>query len=126
MNEPTPTPDELAQAHDLISSVCDGRLAAEQADRLRELLRKYSAVRQLYLRLMHLEAALNLNIASGQTLVPDETELEPTGLGDLMSLPAAHPSRRQSKEMIGRAAVRRLPPYPAAGGFANCPQRHSS
>jgi hypothetical protein len=92
MNEPIPSPQELAEAHDLISWLCDGRLAPEQAVRLRELLSQYRQARRLYLRLMHLEAALNLNIASGQTLVADETEPEPTGLRDLMILPAAPPS----------------------------------
>ncbi len=58
-SSPTPPPDEIAAATQLILALCDERATPDQIAELERLIRQNPAVRKLYFRMMQLHAGLH-------------------------------------------------------------------
>jgi hypothetical protein len=113
------TREELAEASDLISQLCEELLHEQGQRRLEQLMRAHRSIRSLYFGLIHLHGALQQRVGSLSQTATSESET-PADLNDAMILPAMHLAPPKSAGGAGGTlASPALGSEPASGTHAS-------
>lgn len=103
------TPEKQAELLELIHTVCEGRLGAEKAERLEQLLRGDSVAQAFYLKQVHLHGALLWDLGAAaerdalKVLQEHFNRDQPAGAP--LVRPGTQPGRRRYRWLTGLAAA---------------------